>query len=1143
MMEKVRHGKRSRLMLTVMKGMLGWCVIVLFLAAAARPVHAAVADAGKSGGVSELQWKQYRWEELHSAEGVCPFGSNGAGTDSGWHPFERMAYASPLERSSKQQSQEVWLRTKLPEDNGVTPYFLISETSAVFGLELYVDGKPVFASDGRKVPIGLNKWEMLRFQPEFAGKTLDVRLYPGRGVIHGFGIWTGSQMDLTVKLIRDDIPFYVMGLLLTFMGASALIMYIRFRSERLYLYFSLFTIATAVHFFLWGGSWQLLAKADQWRWIGYLDHLSWYISYPSALFMFEGIFGSGFRRIIRRCAQLELLYGAAALGTGMLWGPGYLEGFYWRFFYYLLPVIMLILLVTLIGALRRRRDAEAKLFTAGFVAVIFTEAYVRTGLLAIPLNLKQNSPARYAVADVDWNLYGQFAFVLCIGLILLRRIVEVNRKVKVYSRELEAKNDKLLQMDRLKDEFLANTSHELRTPLHGIIGIAESLMDGAAGQLPKPVASNLAMVLASGRRLANLINDILDFSKLKHRDIQIRKTQVDLHTLADMMVALSRPLIRNKGIELRNIVPAGTWAEGDPDRIQQILHNLIGNAIKFTHGGTVEVGAGRPAEAGPWIEIHVSDTGIGIPADKLDSIFESFEQADGSTMREYGGTGLGLTITKQLVELQGGSIRVQSEIGRGSRFTFTLPAAAEPKAATVETLDQSVTQLSVTETDRDDRGTEARAHPSPNRFPESVMLAYEEVAAASEDGASPVILIVDDDPVNLQVLSNHLKLHKFSVKQAGSGHEALAMIAGGFTPDLIVLDVMMPRMSGFELCMRLREDHPVSELPIVLLTAKNQVQDLVDGFEAGANDYLTKPVSKKELLSRINLHLKVAKWHAMLEHQVRERTTELAETNTALEQINRELEQAYRELSAMEQSRRRLFGNISHELGTPLTSIQGYVKGILDGIERFQDRKYLQRIYDKTIYLHRIIRDLFELSKLEARQIRFEFQQMELLPFVENLRQKYASDVELHELRFECTLPDPKATETAMVRIDPLRIEQVVNNFITNAIKFTGPGGTIRLSVELDASSAPYDRVRIGIHDTGSGIDDEDLPHVFDRFYRGQASRKSRAEGAGLGLSICQEIIRYHDGEIGVASRLGEGSTFYFTLPVEFEFADEREAD
>ncbi len=1116
----------------LIKGLLAWCVFMLFLEAAPS---AYAADTGKSGGVSELRWEHYRWEDPHSSSGVYPFRTDGVNYDTGWQPFERMEYASPLKRSSQQEAQEVWFRTKLPEHSAIDPYLLISETSFFFGIELYVDGKRIFASDGRKVPIGLNKWEMLPFQPEYAGKTLDVRLFPGRGVINGFGVWAGSQMDLTVKLIREDLSFYIMGLLLFFMGAAALVMFARFRSERLYLYFSLFTISIAIHFFLWGGSWQMFAKAEQWRWIGYFDHVSWYISYPSALFMFEAIFGSGYRGIIRRCGQAELLYGAAALVTGITAGASYNERFYWPFFYYILPVIMIVVLVTLIGALRKRRDAEAKLFTAGFLAIMFTEAYVRTGQLAIPLNLKQVSPAWYSLAAVDWNIYGQFAFVLCIGLILLRRIVEVNRKVKVYSTELEEKNDRLLQMDRLKDEFLANTSHELRTPLHGIIGIADSLIDGAAGPLPKPVASNLEMVLASGKRLSNLINDILDFSKLKHRDIHIRITHVDIHTLADMMIALSRPLIRRKGIALRNAVPPGTWVEGDPDRIQQILQNLIGNAIKFTHDGVVEVGANRLGDTGTRVEIHVSDTGIGIPADKQARIFESFEQADGSEVREYGGTGLGLTITKQLVELHGGAIRVESEAGKGSRFTFTLPAAAGPLAEAVEAQDEPVTKVS--ETDE-----EARMGPTHNGLQEQVWRAQEEAAAAMEDQAAPVILIVDDDPVNLQVLSNHLKMHKFSVRQANSGPEALEMIEGGFKPDLIVLDVMMPRMSGFELCMLLREDHPVSELPIVLLTGKNQVQDLVDGFEAGANDYLTKPVSKKELLSRINLHLKVAKWHAMLEHQVRERTIELAETNTELETINRELEQAYRELSAMEQSRRMLFGNISHELGTPLTSIQGYVKGILDGIERFQDRKYLQRIYDKTIYLHRIIRDLFELSKLEARQIRFEFQQLELLPFIESLRHKYASDVELHGLRFDCAMPEPEAFEAAAVRIDPLRIEQVVNNFITNAVKFTGPGGTILLSVQLDRLSITEGRVRVRIQDTGPGIDEEDLPHVFDRFYRGQASRKSRAEGAGLGLSICQEIIRYHDGEIGATSRLGEGSAFFFTLPVDFDRSDAKEA-
>ncbi len=848
------------------------CLVVaqaLFVRPASAQVQGAEASQEEGGHVTALQWESYRWDASGAASGGDRIPADSDAVQ--WQPYDDMVRPGPMQGAPEEKT--LWLRTTLPRTGAVSdPYLLISETTAAFNLELYIDGKRIFASDTDRVPYGLYRWEMLPIRPEYAGKTMEVRITPGRSLYYEFRVWSGSQTDLFKKLIWGDLNFLMLGFLLFLLGVAAFAMFLRYRAEKLYLAFGMFTVSIAVDFVLWGGSWQLFARHEQFQTIGYLAYAAWYVSYASFLLMFEAVFGSGARRIIRRCAQVVLGYGAVALGTKAIVGSRYDWLFYYALFYFVLFIIMLIVLYTLFKALKKRRDAEAKLFTAGFLAIMLTDAFVRGSWRLTPINLSQTWPSLFSIISVKWNHYGMLVFALCIGVILLRRFAELNRRVQVYAEELRENNDKLLQMDRLKDEFLANTSHELRTPLNGIIGITESLIDGAAGALPKPVASNLSMVLASGKRLANLINDILDFSKLKHRDIQIRKTTVDIHSLADMILALSRPFIRGKDIQLVNAIPPHTYVEGDPDRLQQILQNLIGNATKFTHEGAVEVGAIRsPSDAGEWREIYVSDSGIGIAEEKLDSIFESFEQADGSTAREYGGTGLGLTITKQLVELHGGTIRVESEVHKGSRFSFTLPAASEPPAeAGAEAGQQQVTKVRETGGAADE-GAGMDGEPAIDGQRQQDGPA-EAAATAEAPEQAPAILIVDDDPVNLQVLDNHLRLHKYAVRQAESGAEALKIMTEGFLPDLIVLDVMMPRMSGFELCMRLRESYPTSELPIILLTGKNQVQDLVNGFEAGANDYLTKPVSKKELLSRIQLHLKVAQWHAMLEHQVRERT-------------------------------------------------------------------------------------------------------------------------------------------------------------------------------------------------------------------------------------------------------------------------------
>ncbi len=405
---------------------------------------------------------------------------------------------------------------------------------------------------------------------------------------------------------------------------------------------------------------------------------------------------------------------------------------------------------------------------------------------------------------------------------------------------LETQNLELKKLNQLKDEFLANTSHELRTPLHGIIGISDSLIDGATGQLSAQTTQNLTLISNSGQRLLTLVNDILDFSQLKHKKIELQLKSLGLREVVDVILRLSQSIVGQKNLTLINSVPTNLpGVEADENRLQQILYNLIGNAVKFTESGTVEITAVEQVvnSSANQIKITISDTGIGIPEDKLEQIFESFEQGDGSTARQYGGTGLGLAVTKQLVELHGGIIQVYSKVGEGSQFSFTLPKAKsaikplETKSIQPATLSNN---LSFSE---------------PQNLPKFLI----------EDSSEFKILVVDDEPVNIQVIANNLSLQNYAITQATNGLEALSLIQQGFKPDLVLLDVMMPKMTGYEVCQKLREQYLHSELPILMLTAKNQVADLVDGLSSGANDYLSKPFSKQELIARIKTHLRLLK--------------------------------------------------------------------------------------------------------------------------------------------------------------------------------------------------------------------------------------------------------------------------------------------
>jgi two-component system sensor histidine kinase ChiS len=303
----------------------------------------------------------------------------------------------------------------------------------------------------------------------------------------------------------------------------------------------------------------------------------------------------------------------------------------------------------------------------------------------------------------------------------------------------------------------------------------------------------------------------------------------------------NEPLLAGKKLALKNEIAKDIPAvDGDENRLQQILHNLIGNAIKFTESGSVTVSA---KESNGMVEIAVADTGIGMPRDKFETIFQSFEQVEASIAREYGGTGLGLAITKQLVELHGGKIWVESEVGQGATFTFTLPKSeGKPAAATAPELSR-VRQIEKPPT-----------RPAPVGGGDYEQVASRQVANNSEFK----ILVVDDEPINQQVLANHLALAHYDFTQAFNGEEALKAIDRKKF-DLVLLDIMMPRMSGYEVCQRLRQKYLPAELPVIMVTAKDQVQDLLEGLNSGANDYLAKPFSKDELLARIKTHLNLLK--------------------------------------------------------------------------------------------------------------------------------------------------------------------------------------------------------------------------------------------------------------------------------------------
>lgn len=394
----------------------------------------------------------------------------------------------------------------------------------------------------------------------------------------------------------------------------------------------------------------------------------------------------------------------------------------------------------------------------------------------------------------------------------------------------------LKEVNARKDEFLANTAHELRAPLHWAIGLTESIISGVAGKITDSTKEVLDLLVFSIRRLNNLVNDILDYTTLKHKKIILNTKTLNIYRVIEVAVAMSRPQVEGKKIQIiNNVSTTGPIVLADEDRLHQVLFNLINNAIKFTDRGTIRISAEKGADKRLYISI--SDTGIGIPEDKINRIFIPYEQVESTGKRHRGGVGLGLVVTKKLIELHGGEITVESTVNEGSVFTFSLPIAS------IE--DDLVESWTGSEEDKKIYLPIIKS----NSIIEE--LSTEEIEKITRH-AGKKILIVDDEVVNIQVLKSQLLFAGYQVEAAYSGEEALYKINSGLLPDLIILDVRMPKISGYEVCETVRKTYDISVLPILMLTAKNQPKDAVLGFQSGANDYVNKPFNSHELLARVN---------------------------------------------------------------------------------------------------------------------------------------------------------------------------------------------------------------------------------------------------------------------------------------------------
>jgi hypothetical protein len=439
-----------------------------------------------------------------------------------------------------------------------------------------------------------------------------------------------------------------------------------------------------------------------------------------------------------------------------------------------------------------------------------------------------------------------------------------NSEIEQARQALQERADQLALASKYKSEFLANMSHELRTPLNSLLILARLLSDNNEGNLTKKQIEFAETIHGAGSDLLGLISDILDLSKIEAGRMDVQAAPIALSSLVEYVEATFRPLTAEKGLDFAVRLDPRAPAElhTDEQRLQQVLRNLLSNAAKFTAEGTVElrisvaeqlhVGDGEEVVTLPKaVAFEVADTGIGIAEEKLRIIFEAFQQADGTISRKHGGTGLGLSISREIAHLLGGAITVQSTLGRGSVFTLYLPMEPPIQAISVPRVrvpDQrplvrggDEREQAPTSADRSARARASQGADAPPRY----------------DGRfdGEVVLVVDDDVRNVFALTSVLEQHGLSVRYAENGVEAIDMLERADRIDLVLMDIMMPEMDGYTTMRAVRRMERFADLPIIALTAKAMQGDREKAIEAGASEYVTKPVVTGQLLEMIRLRL------------------------------------------------------------------------------------------------------------------------------------------------------------------------------------------------------------------------------------------------------------------------------------------------
>ena len=645
----------------------------------------------------------------------------------------------------------------------------------------------------------------------------------------------------------------------------------------------------------------------------------------------------------------------------------------------------------------------------------------------------------------------------------------------------------------------------------------------------------LGVAYRNALRMQKLVNTLLEFSRLEAGRLEGQFQRVDIAVLTLDLASSFRSAIERAGMTLRTHAGAiGDEVYVDTELWERIVLNLVSNAFKYCAEGEISVGV---YEAGSAVRISVTDTGVGIPTDQLDKIFDRFHRIENSAARSLEGTGIGLAMVRELVWLHGGTIQVESQFGRGSTFTVTIPMGSahlpaerilrEPGvwARGIHQVEAFVQEAERWAVDPSSAG-EVQAGSAAGAGAEGpgdwapMTVVPREAAVELGDGRprSRYTVVLADDNADMRAYVERLLSPQFNVITAKDGQEALEKMIG-HCPDLLLTDVMMPRLDGYGLLKVIRATPELQHVPVILLSARAGEEAKVEGLEAGADDYLVKPFGAHELLARVDSNIRIAKnrvaamaaYAEQLEQVVRRRTQELRKLNQSLETSNEDLQQ---------------FAHVaSHDLKEPVRKIRTFTGRLLDEYANHLPHEaltFLQKIMQATIRMGTMIEGVLTYSVLNSSG-----QPMELIDLNE-IFAHIESDLEL-----VIQASGAEIRRGALPQIEGARvlIYQLFYNLINNGLKFSRDVDKPLIMIQSRVAEGAGKRfAELKISDNGIGFDAAQADKIFEAFAR--LNSKDRFEGTGLGLALCKKIAERHHGSISATGVRGEGAVFIVRLPL-----------